>query len=127
MTKSEVRLSSLGYALFFCLPLVAGISFLWLKLVLLGISFLFLLGGIAAPQSMQKPLRVLNWVFSKVQSVFSQVFLFIFYFIVLAPAALVMRLFGRNLMSLNINKNQSSYWSTPAESRSYQQFFKDPF
>lgn len=127
MPIREDRLSCFGYSLFFALPLFAGTLLFWLKIVLACISLLFLVVGIFAPQRMQKLLRILNLVFSKVQWLFSQLFLFLFFFVVLTPAAMTMRLFGRNLMSLKVNKHQSSYWSKPAESRSYQQFFKDPF
>lgn len=123
----EQRIACLSYAFFFAVPLLFSISSNLLFYVFFLTSLFFLTFGIIAPVRLKKINKILNIPFSFMHFLISQVFLFVFYFFILTPFALVFKILGRNLVSLNIDKSLVSYWKYSDEQRNWQQFFKDPF
>lgn len=123
----DQRIACLSYAFFFAVPLLFSISSNLLSCVFFLTSIFFLVFGIIAPVKLQRVNKVLNVPFSLMHFFLSQVFLFVFYFFILTPFALIFRVLGRNLVSLNIDKSLTSYWKASDEPRNWQQFFKDPF
>lgn len=127
MKINEQRLACFGYSFFFAMPVLIGVKLSSVNFILMAISLTFLLFGILAPARIQKLIGGLNFIFSKLQGAFSQIFLFIFYYLIITPASFLMRIMGRDLISLKINKSLLSYWKKPIDKRSREQFFKDPF
>jgi hypothetical protein len=123
----EQRIACLSYAFFFAVPLLFSISSNLLFCAFFLTSTFFLAFGIIAPAKLQRVNKALNVPFSLIHFFLSQVFLFVFYFFILTPFALIFRILGRNLVSLNMDKSRASYWKSSEESRNWQQFFKDPF
>jgi hypothetical protein len=124
---AEQRIACLSYAFFFAVPLLFSIKSNFFFCLFFLTSVFFLAFGILAPVRLQRINKCLNVPFSLMHFFVSQVFLFVFYFFILTPFALVFRAFGRNLVSLNIDKGLASYWKSSDEPRNWQQFFKDPF
>ncbi|SRR3990167_334432 len=123
----EQRIACLSYAFFFAVPLLFSIQSNLFFCFFFLTSVFFLAFGIIAPVRLQRINKVLNVPFSFMHFFVSQVFLFVFYFFILTPFALIFRVLGRNLVSLNIDKALASYWKSSEEPRNWQQFFKDPF
>lgn len=123
----EQRLACLSYAFFFAVPLLFSIQSTLIFLLCFITSVFFLAFGIVAPVKLQRINQILNVPFSLIHFFVGQVFLFVFYFFILTPFALIFRVLGRNLVSLNIDKSRASYWKFSEESRNWKQFFKDPF
>lgn len=127
MTKGEHRLTCFGYSLFFAVTAVLGMKPILVNLTLLLLSVIFLIYGIFAAERLYRINLVLNYIFSKIQKSISQIFLFIFYYFILTPSSLLMRILGRDLIHLKIDHETKSYWIKPREKRTRQQFFNDPF
>ena len=74
------------------------------------VSFLFLGAGIFRPQILKhfyiiwmKLADILSWIMTRV-------ILTIVFFIVLTPLGIIVKLTGRDLLDLKIDKNANSYW-----------------
>lgn len=125
--RAGERMACLSYAFFFAVPLLIGIKSNLIFSIFFLIATFFLMFGIFAPMKLQGINRFLNIPLSMIHFLISQLFLFIFYFFILTPAAFIFRFCGRNLISLDIEKERLSYWRPAEESRKWIQFFKDPF
>ncbi len=124
---TEQRIVCFSYSFFFAMPLIIGIENVVISIILLLTSLFFLLFAIFAPMVLFKVTSKLSLVLSFFHSLVSNVFLFLFFYLLLSPIALILKVFGRKLVILNIEKNKCSYWRAPQESRNWNVFFKDPF
>ena len=76
-----------------------------------GVAVLFLLGGALAPSALRPVYRlwmrfafILAWINTRV-------LLTLFFFLVVTPVGVMMRLFGRDVLERRIDRTRGSYWS----------------
>ncbi len=78
--------------------------------ILAGISGFFLVFGLILP----RVLRPIEWVWMKFAHVLGIVMTYVIvtltFFLVMTPMGLMLRLFGKDLLSLKLNKSAASYW-----------------
>jgi len=78
--------------------------------------------GAAAPGTLKVPFKVFTRVAHAIGWFNTRVILILVYYLLLTPIGLVMRLFGKDLLDLRIEKDAQSYWlprphsSAPRES-----------
>lgn len=88
----------------------------------LGASGLSALAAFAYPPALGPFMRALH-AWGRLNTF---IIMFLFYFVVITPYALVMRLFGANLLDLTFKKSADSYWKKkePAQDlKTYEQQF----
>ena len=74
------------------------------------ISFLFLILGLLNSKILT-PLNKLWFKFGiLLGKIISPIIMGIIFFLVVTPIGLLMRLFGKDVLNLKLNKNESSYW-----------------
>ena len=74
------------------------------------VSFLFLFLGLLNSKILT-PLNKLWFKFGiLLGKIISPIIMGIIYFLVVTPIGLLMRLFGKDVLNLKLNKNESSYW-----------------
>lgn len=110
-TKKELR--SFGFVMAGAFTIIGGIVWWndgWATPYLFGIAGFFLVTGLLLPQI----LRPLEWAWMKLALVLSfvmtRVILTLAFFLMIVPFGLVMRAFGKDLLSLKIDKSKASYW-----------------
>lgn len=110
-TKKELR--SFAYVMTGAFAIIGGIVWWndgWAMPYLFGISGFFLVTGVLVPQI----LRPLEWAWMKFAVVLSfvmtRVILTLAYFLMITPFGLVMRMFGKDLLSLKLDKSKETYW-----------------
>jgi Saxitoxin biosynthesis operon protein SxtJ len=101
-----------------------GIRSLWIPFGLAGI---FLLTGLAIPR-MLRPFYVAWMRFASILAwINTRVLLSAFFFLVLTPIGLVMRLMGKDLLDKKIDRSAKSYWVKQAPglkgNQSYEHLF----
>ena len=126
-TIKDERIACFAYAFFFAVPLLFGELKFPIFWCLFLICLVFVLFGIFSPLRLAKINAVLRIPLHWSHVAISQIFLVVFFFFVLSPTALILRLLGRNLLNLKIDNKSQSYWIKDSENRNWQQFFKDPF
>lgn len=125
--NNKIRLEGMAYAILFSFPAFLREAIDLLFYFFTTISVFLILLTIFLPRYQEKVSKLLNIPFSYLHACLSEVFLFIFFFLVFTPFAFIFRITGRDLIKLKLNKKSSSYWSKNEEKRSWKQFFKDPF
>lgn len=127
MKINDERLTCFGYGFFFAITSLLGAKYPLLKCTLLLVSFSFVFFGVFSPARLNKVNKILNFVFSRVQYAFSNIFLFVIYFFVFTPMAVLIRASGRDLIGREIDLRNTSYWLKHNDERTKKQYFKDPF
>jgi len=128
-SKSELRkfgvIMTIFLALFGGLFLWRGKSYYWCFFVL-STSFLFF--GLALPAAL-RPVHKFWMTISMVMGWFmSRLILTILFCLVLTPTALLLRMFGKDMLNINFKKNSSeSHWiprkARDSQSRDYERQF----
>ncbi len=117
-TKKELR--KFGIIVGFLLLLTSALFFKLQKpgnAYYLTIGLLLIISAIFYPMILK--------VFYKIWMTFSNVFgwimtrviLFLFYFIIFTPIAIILRIFGERFLDLNINKECNTYWNDKLKDR----------
>lgn len=112
ITKKDLRQFGIGVGVI--LIILGTIHFfkhnVKVSYILCSISVLSLISGIFFP----KILRPIYKVFLKVTHAIgwfnTKVILGVLYYLLLTPIGLTMKLFGKDILSVKIHKNQESYW-----------------
>jgi hypothetical protein len=110
---SPKKLRDFGITFFVILVLIGGILIYKGRpagFVITGVGALFLLAGIWA-KGILKPLHAIWMTFAVVLGFFmSRIILSILFYLVLTPIGLVVRLFGKDLLSQRWDQEAESYW-----------------
>jgi hypothetical protein len=86
-----------------------GIEALWWKIFLVAGPIIYLLSYIAYP--VMKPFHVAWMKFAFILGWFwTRAFLSIFFYLIITPTGLLMKLFGKDLLDEKIDKSAKSYW-----------------
>jgi hypothetical protein len=80
------------------------------KIFSLGISTLFLLIAFIKPELMKGFYVIWVKVSDIIGAQISRAIMFILYFVLFTPTALILRLFGKDLLNKKIDRNAPSYW-----------------
>lgn len=126
-TKKELR--SFGYVMAGAFAIIGAIVWWkdgWATPYVFGVAGFFLFTGLVIPQV----LRPLEWAWMKLAVILSfvmtRVILTLAFFLMITPFGLVMRLFGKDLLSLKFDKSKDSYW-VPVESDGPGTRFTKPY
>jgi len=111
--KSRRALRKFGFAMAVPLALIGGL-FLWkedsLGLYLIALAGLFLISGLFFPGLLRPVERVWMKLSERLSVLNTYVILTLFYFLVVTPTALLVRLLGKDLLNLKIKPREQSYW-----------------
>ena len=78
--------------------------------VLWGISIFPLISGIFIPNIIRPVYKVFLKVAHAIGWFNTRVILIVLYYLLLTPIGLIMKLFGKDLLNIRIDKKQKSYW-----------------
>ncbi len=128
---TDAQLRSFGRVFLVALGLIGGLLLTKGNVpvggTLVGLGVLFGLLGQVAPGSLRLPYR--GWMkFGDVMSaIMSRVLLFVVFFLVVTPTALVLRLLGKDPLTLRRRRNADSFWQpregVPPTAESYRNQF----
>ena len=83
----------------------------YLGIAFLGVSAFLIVMAYLAPMLLS-PFETVWWAFARVMNaIMTRVILGVFYYMILTPVGLVMRLFGRDPMDRKIDRQRDSYWT----------------
>ena len=107
--------SERGFGMLFCvvfavlglLPLRHGDP---AQLTFLTIAALFLLAAVAVPRCLRPLNRAWSWVGSLLHRVTNPLILGAVFLLVVTPIGLLLRLMGKDVLNLSINRASESYW-----------------
>jgi len=77
---------------------------------LLGIGFLFLILGFISPSILRPVYRIWMLFAYFIGGIVSRVILTVLFYVVLTPAGLALRLFGKDILNKKFDKRRESYW-----------------
>ena len=112
------------------LGIIAGIvfwrtgAFLLLPALFAGASALLVITGICAPRILLWPYRIWMAVLAPVAFIFQCFLLTIFFFAVLSPLAVVLRLMGRDKLRVKSDSEVVSYWKTCERIEDVRRYFR---
>lgn len=117
-TKSSEELKQFGYTMALMCFVLVDVS-LWKHNLVFSNSaiVLFVVGGVFAlaacfiPQKLEFIEKAWMKFGEKVSSVMTPVILTLTFFIIITPMGLLMRLFGKDLLQLKIDRTSKSYWA----------------
>ncbi len=111
--KTRKQLRTFGLAFGGGLSVLGGVLY-WRGLAaapwVWGVAATVLLLGLAAPRALAPLERLMAAIFRAVTAAITWVVLTLFFFLVLTPIALVIRLTGRDLLHRRLDKGLDSYW-----------------
>jgi hypothetical protein len=116
--KSSEELRQYGYTMAFMCFIFAIIS-LWKRdfvfsntsVILSIVGGIFTLFALVAPLKLRSVERAWMKFGEKISSVMTPVILTLTFFIIITPMGLLMRLFGKDLLQLKLDRGSKSYWS----------------
>lgn len=82
-------------------------NFLYLGLI---IGCFFVISGLAFPFILRPVYKIASFIMHSIVFLTSRLTLILAFYFVVAPTGLFMRLIGRDLLGLKIDKSSSSYW-----------------
>ena len=126
--KRELRNFGL---LFAALGVLAGAYMVWKGYrsawIPLGLAGVFLLTGLSLPRALGPFYRSWMRFAAMLAWLNTRLLLSIFFFLVMMPIGLVMRLFGKDLLNKRIDRSAASYWIkrdlTAKDKQSYEHLF----
>lgn len=75
-----------------------------------GISCFFLLAGVVAPRALAPVERAWLWLGESIGKVVTPIILILAYMLVITPMGILVRLLGKDLLDLRIDRSSQSYW-----------------
>ena len=76
----------------------------------LGIALAVALAGLVAPRILRPLEKVLATILRVVMAVVTYVVLFLAFFLVVTPMAILLRLLGKDVLSMRLPSDEESYW-----------------
>ena len=93
---------------------ILGLLVFWRKgeagLILCGVALALLLCGLTRPQFLVYPYKGWMALSSILGFLMTHVILSLMYYIVFTPIGIVMRIFGRDILNKQFNRNEKTYW-----------------
>ena len=119
-TRSDLR--KFGITMSFVLGLLAGL-FLWrgkdYYLYFLILALLFLLLGLALPDLLKIIYKIWMSLAMIIGWFMTGVILIVFFYLVFTPIGLFVKLFGKRLLGMKLDRNAQSYW-VPRKTLEYE-------
>lgn len=75
-----------------------------------GIAFFFLIAGIIAPRALAPVERGWLWIGEAIGKVVTPIILVLAYLLVITPMGVLVRLMGKDLLEVRIDRSRQSYW-----------------
>ncbi len=111
--RTREQLSEFGKVLalaFVFLSLVPLYYHRWTALVFIGLSAYFLLSAIFLPQTLARIERLWMKFGERLSCIMTFVILSLIYYVVITPLAVLLRVMGKDLLTLKIEPHCKSYW-----------------
>lgn len=107
-----------------CRPLLSGATPHWWAL---GVAAVFAIAAFAAPGA----LKLLNWLWHRfgllLHKVMSPLIMGAIFFLAVTPVALIMRMFGKDVLGLRRRRDTTSYWIARETTGSAPESMKQQF
>lgn len=111
--QSPEKLREFGLVMCLALMILSAVL-IWkgrpTSLATIGLGALFLLGGLFAPRALAPIERIWMKFAEKLSIVVTYVIVTFTFFLVVTPIGLIMRMVGKDLLSLRFDSTKTSYW-----------------